>query len=146
MPMRPTGGLKQDWDPIVLHKPKMKAQDLKDPKVVNQALRTGAQVQTVKKFDGGLNKKAATAAVNVRKLDEAAEPAALEKVTVDVRQAIQKARIEKKMSQADLAKKINERTQVVAEYENGKAVPNQLVLGKMEKVLGVKLRGKIHKS
>ncbi|MCD7469788.1 Multiprotein-bridging factor 1c [Datura stramonium] len=111
------------------------------------ALRTGAQVQTVKKFDAGLNKKAAAAAtaVNARKLDEAAEPAALEKVPVDVRQAIQKARIEKKMSQADLAKQINERTQVVAEYENGKAVPNQLVLGKMEKVLGVKLRGKIHK-
>ncbi|XP_015084009.1 multiprotein-bridging factor 1c [Solanum pennellii] len=146
MPMRPTGGLKQDWDPIVLQKPKMKAQDLKDPKIVNQALRAGAQVQTVKKFDAGLNKKAATLAVNVRKLDEAAEPAALEKLPVDVRQAIQKARIEKKMSQADLAKKINERTQVVAEYENGKAVPNQLVLGKMEKVLGVKLRGKIHKS
>lgn len=131
----------------MLHKPKMKAQDLRDPKAVNQALRTGAQIQTVKKFDAGLNKKAtaAAAAVNVRKLDEAAEPAALEKVPVDVRQAIQKARIEKKMSQADLAKKINERTQVVAEYENGKAVPNQLVLGKMEKVLGVKLRGKNHK-
>lgn len=144
MPMRPTGGFKQEWDPIVLQKPKTKAQDLRDPKAVNQALQTGAQVQTVKKFDGGLNKKPATA-VNARKLDEAAEPAALEKVPVDVRQAIQKARIEKKMSQADLAKKINERTQVVAEYENGKAVPNQLVLGKMAKVLGVKLRGKNHK-
>ncbi|XP_060186036.1 multiprotein-bridging factor 1c [Lycium barbarum] len=145
MPMRSTGGLKQEWEPVVLHKPKTKAQDLRDPKAVNQALRTGAQVQTVKKFDAGLNKKAAAAAVNARKLDEAAEPAALEKVPVDVRQAIHKARIEKKMSQADLAKQINERTQVVAEYENGKAVPNQLVLGKMEKVLGVKLRGKNHK-
>ncbi|KAK4371299.1 hypothetical protein RND71_010774 [Anisodus tanguticus] len=142
MPMRPTGGVRQEWEPIVLHKPKVKAQDLRDTKAVNQALRTGAQVQTVKKSDAGLNKKAAAVAVNARKLDEAAEPAALEKLPVDVRQAIQKARIEKKMSQADLAKQINERTQVVAEYENGKAVPNQLVLGKMEKVLGVKLRGK----
>ncbi|KAI9124910.1 hypothetical protein K1719_004237 [Acacia pycnantha] len=56
---------------------------------------------------------------------------------------IQKARLEKKMSQADLAKQINERPQVVQEYENGKAVPNQAVLAKMERVLGVKLRGKI---
>ena len=62
-----------------------------------------------------------------------------------MRQAIQKARIEKKMSQAELAKQINERPQVVQEYENGKAVPNQAVLGKMERVLGVKLRGKINK-
>ncbi|PHU14190.1 Multiprotein-bridging factor 1c [Capsicum chinense] len=95
-------------------------------------------IQTIKKFNAGLNKK--TTVVNAGKLDEATELAALEKVPVDVRQAIQKARIKKKMSQADLAKQINERTQVVAEYENGKAVPNQLVLGKMEKVLGVKLR------
>ncbi|XP_059634978.1 multiprotein-bridging factor 1c [Cornus florida] len=149
MPNRFSGSITQDWEPVVLHKSKPKAQDLRDPKAVNQALRSGAQVETVKKFDAGSNKKAAAAAaaiaVNARKLDEAGEPAALEKVSVEVRQAIQKARIEKKMSQAELAKQMNERPQVVQEYENGKAVPNQAVLAKMERVLGVKLRGKIHK-
>lgn len=128
----------QDWEPVVLHKSRPKAQDLRDPKVVNQALRSGGQVQTVKKSDGGLNKKPPVTVVNARKLDEAEEPAALGKVGVEVRQAIQKARIEKKMSQAELAKQINERPQVVQEYENGKAVPNQVVLAKMERVLGVK--------
>lgn len=49
------------------------------------------------------------------------------------------------MSQSELAKLINEQPKVVQEYENGKAVPNQAVLAKMEKVLGVKLRGKIGK-
>ncbi|KAJ8629791.1 hypothetical protein MRB53_023114 [Persea americana] len=62
--------------------------------------------------------------VNARKLDEGMEPAALERVAAEVRQAIQKARVAKKMSQAELAKQINERLQVVEEYENGKAVPN----------------------
>lgn len=145
MPTRTTGAMSQDWEPVVLHKSRPKAQVLRDPKAVNQALRAGAQVQTVKKFDGGTNKKAPATAVYARKLDDAAEPAALDRVAPEVRQLIQKARIDKKLSQADLAKQINERPQVVQEYENGKAVPNQAVLAKMERVLGVKLRGKIHK-
>lgn len=36
---------------------------------------------------------------------------------------------------------INEKIQVVQEYEQGKATPNNAILGKMERVLGVKLRG-----
>ncbi|XP_010532849.1 PREDICTED: multiprotein-bridging factor 1c [Tarenaya hassleriana] len=149
MPSRYPGSVAQDWEPVVLHKSKQKAQDLRDPKAVNAALRSGAAVLTVKKSDRGSNRKGssavATPAVSARKLEEAEEPAALEKVRGEVRLAIQKARLEKKMSQAELAKQINERPQVVQEYENGKAVPNQAVLAKMERVLGVKLRGKIGK-
>ncbi len=37
---------------------------------------------------------------------------------------------------------INEKPQVVNEYEQGKAIPNQQIIGKMERTLGVKLRGK----
>ncbi|KAJ8622772.1 hypothetical protein MRB53_031301 [Persea americana] len=139
MPNRFSGTLTQDWEPVVLRKPKSTT---RDSKAVNQALRSGGPVQTIKKFDAGSNKKAAPV-VNARKLDEGTEPAALERVAAEVRQAIQKARVAKKMSQAELAKQINERLQVVQEYENGKAVPNQMVLAKMEKVLEVKLRGKV---
>nr|AAL32037.2 ethylene-responsive transciptional coactivator-like protein [Retama raetam] len=145
MPTRATGTITQDWETVVLHKSKPKAQDLRNPKAISQALRAGAEVQTIKKFDAGSNEKTAGPVVYARKLDEAAEPAALERVAGEVRHAIQKARLEKKMSQAEVAKQINERPQVVQEYENGKAVPNQAVLAKMERVLGVKLRGKIGK-
>ncbi|KAL5572683.1 hypothetical protein UlMin_022280 [Ulmus minor] len=144
MPSRNPGAITQDWEPVVLHRSKPKAQDLRDPKAVNRALRSGAAVQTVKKFDAGSNKKAAPV-VNAKKLDEGTEPAALDRVPAEVRQVIQKARLEKKMSQAELAKQINEKPQVVQEYENGKAVMNQAVLAKMERVLGVKLRGKVGK-
>ncbi|XP_021741569.1 multiprotein-bridging factor 1c-like [Chenopodium quinoa] len=142
MPTRSSGPISQDWEPVVIHKTRPKTQDLRDPKAVNQALRSGKPVETVKKAVAGTNKKAPATAVNARKLDEETEPAALAKVGTEVRLAIQKARIEKKMSQAELAKQINERPQVVQEYENGKAVPNHMVLAKMERVLGVKLRGK----
>ena len=51
-------------------------------------------------------------------------------------------RLAKKLTQAQLAQQINERPQVVQEYESGKAMPNQQILAKLERVLGVKLRGK----
>ncbi|KAI4380417.1 hypothetical protein MLD38_006612 [Melastoma candidum] len=144
MPSRYPGAINQDWDAVVLRKSNPKSQELRGPKAVNQALRSGAPVQTIKKFDAGSNKKssAAAPAVNPRKLDEGTEPAALDRVPPEVRLALQKARLEKKMSQAELGKLINEQPKVVQEYENGKAVLNQAVLAKMERVLGVKLRGK----
>ena len=37
---------------------------------------------------------------------------------------------------------INEKPNVIQEYENGKAIPNQQVISKLERALGVKLRGK----
>ncbi|KAE8705831.1 Multiprotein-bridging factor 1c [Hibiscus syriacus] len=98
---------------VVPHESKPKSQDLRDPKAVNKALRPGTADKAVKKFDAGSNKKAAGPVIDARKLDEAA---ALDWETTDLK--------------------------VVQEYENGKAVPNQAVLAKIERVLGVKLRGK----
>ncbi|KAL6839518.1 hypothetical protein ACP4OV_030788 [Aristida adscensionis] len=140
---RLSGNITQDWEPVVLRRTKPKAADLKSTKAVNQALRSGAPVETVRKAAAGTNKHAASAAVApARKLDETTEPAAVERVAAEVRAAIQKARLAKGWSQAELAKRINERAQVVQEYESGKAAPVQAVLAKMERALEVKLRGK----
>ena len=47
------------------------------------------------------------------------------------------------LKQAELAKIIHETVAVVNSYEMGKAVPTNAVLGKMERALSVKLRGKM---
>ena len=49
------------------------------------------------------------------------------------------ARTAKKMTQKELATLINEKPQVVAEYESGKAVPNPQIISKIERKLGTKL-------
>ena len=59
---------------------------------------------------------------------------------------IMQARTAKKMTQAQLAQQINEKPQTIQEYESGKAIPNNQILGKMERVLGVKLRGQKEKK
>lgn len=47
------------------------------------------------------------------------------------------------MTQADLARLINERPQIIQEYESGKAIPNGAILSKLDKALGTHLpRGK----
>ncbi len=62
---------------------------------------------------------------------------------MSVSKAIQQARQAKGLTQKDLATKINEKPAVVNEYEGGKALnPNQQILMKLERALGVKLRGK----
>ena len=57
-------------------------------------------------------------------------------------QAMQTARLELKLSQKDLAATVNEKVSVLQDYESGKAIPNPQILGKLERALGVKLRGK----
>jgi putative transcription factor len=143
MPSRGAIPIAQDWTPVVIHKRQPKSSDLRDPKAVNAALRSGAEIQVTKKIDGGKNQKTPATAINARKLDQETEPLTFEKVAPEVKQAIQKARLEKKLTQVELAKSINEPPKVIQEYEAGKAIPNQQILAKLEKVLGVKLRGKM---
>jgi putative transcription factor len=64
-------------------------------------------------------------------------------ISVSISSLIRDARKVKGMTQKELANKINEKPDIISKYESGKAFPDQQILGKMEKVLGVKLRGKI---
>uniref|UniRef100_A0A8P0PP51 Endothelial differentiation-related factor 1 n=1 Tax=Canis lupus familiaris TaxID=9615 RepID=A0A8P0PP51_CANLF len=63
-------------------------------------------------------------------------------VTLEVGKVIQQGRQSKGLTQKDLAMKINEKLQVIADYESGWAIPNNQVLGKIERAIGLKLRGK----
>lgn len=49
--------------------------------------------------------------------------------------------MELKLSQKDVAQKINEKPSILQYYESSKAIPNAQILGKLERVLKVKLRG-----
>jgi putative transcription factor len=52
---------------------------------------------------------------------------------------LQRARLSKAMTQKALASAINEKVSVINEYECGKAVMNQQIIQKLNKVLGVQL-------
>ena len=56
--------------------------------------------------------------------------------------AISQARLEMKLTQKDLAQQVNEKPSVIQDYEAGKAIPSPQILGKLERSLKVKLRGR----
>uniref|UniRef100_A0A4W6CJW3 Endothelial differentiation-related factor 1 n=1 Tax=Lates calcarifer TaxID=8187 RepID=A0A4W6CJW3_LATCA len=79
---------------------------------------------------------------NTAKLDRETEELHHERVPLEVGKVIQKGRQDNGLTQKDLATKINEKPQVIADYESGKAIPNNQVMGKIERAIGLKLRGK----
>jgi len=136
--------MSDDWDaPKLIIGTKARA-----PKVartdsdVNAARRAGAVVATDKKTTGVGNKAhAGTDHQRIAKLDRENEVAPPAKVSPTVGRAMMDARMELKLSQKDVAQKINEKPSVLQDYESGKAIPNVQILGKLERVLHVKLRG-----
>jgi len=130
------------WDEVtVLRKRAPKAGALRSQQAVNAAQRQGLDIETNKKWAAGGNKQHATSK-NTAKLDRETEELRHETVSLDLTKVIQQARQAKGWSQKEFATKINEKPQVVNEYESGKAIPNNQILTKMERILGVKLRGK----
>ncbi|CAH1119432.1 unnamed protein product [Phaedon cochleariae] len=131
-----------DWDTVtVLKKRAPKASAMKSEQAVNAARRQGVAVDTQLKWGAGSNKQHVTTK-NTAKLDRETEELKHEAISLDVGKLIQQGRQSKGLSQKDLATKINEKPQVITDYEAGRGIPNNVIIGKIERVIGIKLRGK----
>lgn len=73
-------------------------------------------------------------------LDNDGMPNRIEKIDKKISQNIQNARNALGISRKELAQKINEKETLVAEYENGTAIPSASILNKIDKVLKTKVR------
>lgn len=128
------------WDSVTVLK--KKPPPITNKKVaINKAIQQGEQVDLTKKFNAGANKHYVTS-LNTAKLDSETEKLSHNKVGLDTGRAIQAARAAKGWNRQEFATKICERLQVVNEFESGAAIMNNQILAKMEKALGVRVRGK----
>lgn len=130
----------QDWDTVVIRKKAPTAAQSKDEAAVNAARRAGGSVETVKKFAAGSNKGNAGLGQKALKIENETENFQHERVSSDLKKQIIQARTAKKLTQAQLGQLINEKPQVIQEYESGKAIPNPQVLSKLSRALGVTLK------
>ncbi|KAL5269172.1 hypothetical protein ACHWQZ_G002857 [Mnemiopsis leidyi] len=130
-----------DWQtqPTVLSK-RTTAKDRRSTSAVNKASRQG-NVDVDKKYGAGGNQQK-TCQKNTANLDRETEELKHEAVSKDFSRHLREARTAKGWTQKDMAQKINEKPQIIQEYETGKALPNNQIQSKMERVLGVHLRGK----
>ena len=106
---------------------------------VNAAMRAGT-LQTDKRYNAGGNTQKAGDR-NAAKLDAETENFQIKKVPKSMGKWIAKGRQDKGMKQKDLATKINEKPQVINEYESGKAIPNSQIINKIQKALGIYING-----
>ncbi|THV08029.1 MBF1-domain-containing protein [Dendrothele bispora CBS 962.96] len=135
--------MSDDWDSkLVIGSKAPRATVAKSASAVNAARRTGAVVATDKKVTAGGNKAhQGTDHQRIAKLDRDNEVAPPSKINPTVGRAMMTARNDLKLSQKDVAQKVNEKPSVIQDYESGKAIPSPQILGKLERALGVKLRG-----
>jgi len=128
MPVRPSAGTGQDWGSVNVGS--------KSTVKKSTASRSG---QTELRYGAVSNSRSTTGSgMSARKLEESEETRHA-KVDKSLSKAIMQARTAKGWTQKQLGTAINEKPQVVGEYEQGKAIPNNSLIAKMERALGCKL-------
>lgn len=128
----------QDWGAVNVGNASIRKPTPKTASGIAAAKRAGLMA-TEKKYGAGGNQSAhSSTTMSARKLEETDE-LRHSKVDKSLSKAIMQARTAKKLTQKELATAINEKPQIVAEYENGKAIPNGAIIVKLERKLGCKL-------
>jgi len=124
----------QDWKTVVLKKNITKKPAT--ARSIAKAKKSG-DLQTVKKYGGGGNAKGGPS--NAIKLDNETENFRHKAISQNFKVTLMKARQAKKWTQKELAQKMNVQASIIASYENGSAIPQQQVINRLQRVLGVKL-------
>lgn len=108
----------QDWAPVVLSKKS------------NQASASAARKKGVVVIPKTIRKA----------LEDDGQGGKIETIDRKISMRIQQARSEKGMQRKALAQRIGVKDTVLADYENGKAIPSAAVLNKIERIVGRSVR------
>ena len=118
------------WEAVTVLTTKHKTKEQKD-----KALREGKTESATKR--GNTEKRDKD-----KKLDNATDADKHKKISLEQSKMISKARCDLKLSQAELAKRINLKRDIINDYECGKAIIDNKILSKIERFLKINVRKK----
>jgi putative transcription factor len=127
----------QDWKPVSWNKIGEKHKGESKNAYINNQMRKNNTVTTNKVVS---NKTQIDGVSNLKKVEKEEDTFKHATVSLSMSKRIAQARCEKKMTQKDLANALSLPFKIIQDYEAGKAIPNHIVLNKIEKALGVRVR------
>ena len=128
----------QDWNTVGWDKRGEKSKNESNKEYMNKQLRQGNVSQTLK--NGSANQNKVNVVTNARKIEKEEDTFIHKTVGSDVAKRIAQARCEKKLTQKQLANALSLPESIIKEFETGKAIYNAVVLNKIEKYLGKRVR------
>lgn len=132
----------QDWEPVVFRKPAPKPND---KEAMKQAMRAGKGIETLKKLGQGVSEQVHRARkletdIAVGATEEAPALAPLLVLSLPMRQELVKKRTEAKLTQIQLAQRLNIRQDVIQSLECGKVIQDASILPRINRILGTSLK------
>ena len=125
----------QDWTPYSWNKTNEKRKDETKEQHINRLKKVTGAVSTINKTSG--NKQTISLdSSKLKKIENEEDTFVLPKVSLSMGKKIAKLRCEKKLSQKDLAFQLSLNVKVIQDYEASKAIPNPIIINKMERILG----------
>jgi putative transcription factor len=128
----------QDWTTVSWDKRGERSKNESKTDYINNQQRKGNVVSHVK--SQSLNQNPLGIVTNTRKIAAEEETFKHPTVSLNMSKKIAQARCEKKMTQKELANALSLPFKIIQDYEAGKAIPNAVILNKIEKALGVRVR------
>ena len=125
----------QDWTPYSWNKTNEKRKDETKEQQINRLKKVTGSVSTINKTSG--NKQTLSLdSSKLKKIENEEDTFVLPKVSLSMGKKIAKLRCEKKLSQKDLAFQLSLNVKIIQDYEASKAIPNPVIINKMERILG----------
>jgi putative transcription factor len=128
----------QDWNVVSWDKRGKRRKNESKTSFINNQMRKNNTTSQLKVSKPNENK--VSTVTNAKKIENEEESFKHQTVSLTVSKRIAQARCEKKLTQKELANKLNLPLKIIQDYETSKAIPNHVILNNIEKILEKRVR------